>query len=173
MPSRIEHLPPEFLRYLLTIERFDNSHQVESKHLQMINVKENVIFNQAISTSDVYALGIILLQIATGYPAQMELPIKIKCQTINNQEAYLTTPHFGQYQGGINKKHIGLTVKHQERIGRYTESILKKCEDPYGLLGDADFFSLLSKIIAADYQLRPTVKEILQSNFMQKWVDSN
>lgn len=43
---------------------------MEAQPYKMINIKDNVKFNQAISTSDIYSLGIILLQIATGYPSQ-------------------------------------------------------------------------------------------------------
>lgn len=63
----------------------------------------------------------------------------------------MSSPHFGNYRGGINKKLIGLTAKHQERIGKYTKSVLEKCDDPYGLLSDEDFVELLSSMINADY----------------------
>lgn len=54
----------------------------------------NVKFLQAAASADVFALGVILLQIATGCPSQMELPVKLKCKTIHDK-FYVGVSHFG------------------------------------------------------------------------------
>lgn len=96
-------------------------------------------FIQAATSSDIYSLGLILHQIATGYPTQMELPIKLKCKTIKD-EIYITYPQFGfQTHGTISMKHVGLTIKHQERFGKHLQSFIKKSENPYGLYSDPEF----------------------------------
>lgn len=44
----------------------------------------NVKFLQSAASADIFGLGVILLQIATGCPSQLELPVKLKCTSIEN-----------------------------------------------------------------------------------------
>lgn len=40
---------------------------------------------QARASADIFSFGLVLLQIATGIPSQCDLPIKLRCQTIENE----------------------------------------------------------------------------------------
>lgn len=58
-----------------------------------------------------FALGIILLQISTGIPAQLELPLKFRCKTIKGKY-FNGTPLFGHCDNSfLGEKHVGQTIK--------------------------------------------------------------
>lgn len=100
----------------------------------IIKSEVNVKFLQACASADVFALGILLLQIATGCPSQMELPLKVNCQTIKNK-FFLTTPHFGHCKdSNIDEKYVAQTVKLQERLLKNTKLFLNKSNDHYKLM---------------------------------------
>lgn len=67
IPDQLEHLPPDMTSHLLTMQRFSNRPPNRQKAPQKKDV--NVKFLQASASADVFALGVILLQIATGYPS--------------------------------------------------------------------------------------------------------
>ena len=50
-----------------------------------------------------------------------------------------------------------------------SQFFLKKSTDPYGLLKDKDFKSLLSKLIGPNHYNRPNVRDIKKSKFSLKW----
>lgn len=60
----------------------------------------NMKFMQARASADIFSLGLVLLQIATGIPSQCDLPIKLRCQTIKNKH-YHDTAHFGLCDEGL------------------------------------------------------------------------
>ena len=109
IPERIEHIPPEILYQLINANRFEDDdiykhasgtgdqHQIQDHQIKSSVV--NVKFIQAASSADIFSLGLILLQIATGCPAQLDLPLKIKCRTIDDS-LYVATPYYGHCENG-------------------------------------------------------------------------
>lgn len=98
-------------------------------------------FLQEATSADVFGLGIIMLQIATGCPSQLALPIKVRCKSVNNR-FYVTTPHFGHCQSSmIDEKYVLLTIKMQEKLINNLDFFLKKTAsaDHYNLLKDKNF----------------------------------
>ena len=47
---------------------------------------------------------------------------------------------------------------------------LNKSNDPYKLIADREFSSLLSKMISPNHYKRPNVKQVSKSKFVQKWL---
>lgn len=177
IPQRIEHMPPDVLRHLLISERFvDNVQMYQDDetdcHHNHKKTVHDVKLLQATTTMDVYSLGVILLQIVCGCPPQLELPIKVKCTTVKD-EIFVATPAFGHCPNGIvTKMHVDMTIKFQERYGKHTTTMLNKLTDYYGLLADQDFCDMFVPMISNNYEMRPTVGEILNSDFIKKWADT-
>lgn len=113
IPDQIDHLPPDMSSYLLKIKRF--SKQGATQDTSNNNTDVNVKFLQAAASADCFALGVMLLQIACGYPSQMELPVKFKCRTIKDTY-YLSAPHFGHCIENVDDRYAGQTIKFQERL---------------------------------------------------------
>ena len=66
---------------------------------------------QGIASLDVFSLGVILLQIATGCPTQLDVPIKFRCTTTSD-DFFIGAPHFGYcLEGLVNDKYVSQTVK--------------------------------------------------------------
>ena len=75
------------------------------------NNQMNMRFLQSTSSADIYSLGIILLQVAMGVPAMLDLPVKFKTKTLKN-EYFVGTPLLGHCENGeIDHHHAGLTIK--------------------------------------------------------------
>lgn len=66
IPDQVDHLPPDMTSHLMKIKRFskEGGSTVTSKKTDV-----NVKFLQAAASADTFALGVILLQIATGCPS--------------------------------------------------------------------------------------------------------
>ena len=70
IPDSIEHLPPDMIIPLLNNQRFtsDSVRGQSYALLQSSSDESNVMFLQACASADVFALGVVLLQITTGSP---------------------------------------------------------------------------------------------------------
>lgn len=66
IPDQVDHLPPDMTAHLMKIKRFSKDSSGVSK-IKKTDV--NVKFLQAAASADTFALGVILLQIATGCPS--------------------------------------------------------------------------------------------------------
>ena len=84
IPDRIDHLPPDMTSYLLKLKRFSSDQGDQKFALLTPNEDVNVRFLQASASADIFSLGVVLLEIATGIPCQVEMPIKLRCVTVNN-----------------------------------------------------------------------------------------
>lgn len=70
MPDQVDHLPPELLKIL-------QMHNVQSPG--ELNPRKSTMYVNVIQYAtqvDIFSLGTILFQMATGLPLQMELPLK-------------------------------------------------------------------------------------------------
>lgn len=111
----------------------------EGQDLQIIKKienEENVDKHKylPLASADVFSLGVLLLQIATGYPSQLELPIKVRCQSVD-QKFYLAQPHFGYcVKEQIDKMQVFQTIKRQERFINNINFFLLVGNDPYNFL---------------------------------------
>ena len=84
----------------------------------------NVKFLQAVATADCFSLGMILLQIAMGCPNQTELPVKFKCQTIEDRY-YMSAPFFGHcIDGKVDDTYVVRTIRLQERLIKHQNHFL-------------------------------------------------
>lgn len=130
-----------------------------------------VDFLKTSASVDIFSLGILLLQIGTGCPSQLELPLKTRCRSINDK-VYLVAPHFGNcLKSQIDEKHVALTIKRQERVIKNTEIFIKKSSDPYGLLKDKDFCDIIKRMISHLNYIRPNASVILKSKFVIEWTE--
>lgn len=69
IPDQIEHLPPEFLTQLRKLDKFRSSNKLDVTGANTSTNNElDVKFLQASASADMFSLGVILLQIATGCP---------------------------------------------------------------------------------------------------------
>ena len=82
IPDQIEHLPPDMNTLLLMNQKFckDWHNGCQAKKT---NNDLKVKYFRAAANADVFSLGVILLQMVTGCPSQLEGPMKIKCETID------------------------------------------------------------------------------------------
>lgn len=161
----IEHLPPEFLSQLQIMHKFRNTKNRYQSHCKKLNVK----FLQASSTVDVFGLGVILLQIATGCPAQLDLPLKVNLRTVANRCIMATTLFGHCLDGAINDKHAGQTIKLQERLLGNTHLYLRNKQlNQYSLLSDYEFVTILTKMVHANYFQRADVAEVMNSIFIRR-----
>ena len=145
IPDQIDHLPPDMSSYLLQIKRFqqenfDAVNDEQKTDLQTSNSDTvvNVKFLQSAASADCFGLGMILLQIATGYPSQMELPLTVKLQTVKGNFV-IVSPHFGHCLNSTpTDKYASQTIKLQGRLLNNLKFFLKKNKsmDQYGLLAD-------------------------------------
>ena len=103
----------------------------------------------------------------------LDLPIKAICRTVKN-ECFIASPHFGHCLDGIiDEKHVGQTIKLQQRLLVNTHLYLhNKHYNHYKLLSDQDFVKILTSMISADHYLRPNVAEIISSDFVTTWSGS-
>lgn len=117
----------------------------------------NVEFIQSVVSADIFAMGIMLLQIATGCPCQLDLPLKVNCKTVTNNQ-FVATPFFGHLiENLIDEAHVKQTIKLQERLLANPKLYLTKSLDHYGLLADSDFSRLLTGLIAFNHYARLNV----------------
>ena len=118
IPECIEHLPPDLISHLLRCKKFcDGSHHHHHKQSKIIqqrcyDSKSQLL--QSAATADVFSLGIILLQMFSGYPCQLENPLHFKCETIHHRY-FMGTPHFGFQKGKLNEEHVSMIIRLQER----------------------------------------------------------
>lgn len=67
IPDKIEHCPPDLLKNLIEIEKFQKSqNKLIPEHLRLCKRR----INEISESIDVYSLGILLLQIVIGCPLQ-------------------------------------------------------------------------------------------------------
>lgn len=163
IPDQIEHLPPDMLQHLLQIKWFKYPHQDLSSRRgeqEKFDMSVNVKFLQACSSADVFALGTILLQIATGCPSQLELPVKFRCKTVQGKY-FVGATLFGHCQDSmITERHVGHTIKLQERLLRNIDVFLKKNFDHSGLLKDKAFYGIMTRMTSPYFYMRPNVSEV-------------
>lgn len=103
----------------------------------------------------------------------MQLPLRVQCKTIKGK-FYLTTPWFGNCSSWlIDRKHADLTIKMQMRSINNIDFLLKKNDDNYGLLHDKDFYEILKRMTALNFQhQRPNIREIINCRFIQRYVQT-
>lgn len=91
IPEQVDHLPPEELQRLSEI--LDN--QVANEQSNAGQNQQQALLNTLNTNYDVFSLGILILQVIIGCPTQLQMPIKIRCKTVDGQ-AFTDTPVFGQ-----------------------------------------------------------------------------
>lgn len=103
VPDRIDHLPPDVTSFMLKYQchsqqctKSNENHQDAISNCKM-NIKDLSILAQA----DVFSLGSVLLQIATGVPSQCELPVMIRCKKADNT-MHQAIAHFGYCTKGLS-----------------------------------------------------------------------
>lgn len=65
LPDRIEHCPPDLLKNLIDIDKFQKGHRSTPEQLRLSKRRTSEISESL----DVFSLGLILLQITAGCPA--------------------------------------------------------------------------------------------------------
>lgn len=82
VPDKIEHCPPDLLKNLMEIEKFQKSqHKLIPEHLRTCKRR----INEISESIDVYSLGVLLLQIVVGCPLQQQVPLRFKYRTVKGQ----------------------------------------------------------------------------------------
>lgn len=77
-------------------------------------------------------------------------------------------PHFGNCQQSVlDEKHVGKTIKLQERLLNNINFFLEKSPDPTGLLKDQDFVEIMIRMISAKAAFRPNLSEVLYCQFLE------
>jgi hypothetical protein len=92
VPDRIEHCPPDLLRSLIDIDKFQKGHRQTAEQLRATKRKINEVSDSVV----VYSLGVILLQITAGCPTQLPLPLRFREKTVKGQQFVGATP-FGSW----------------------------------------------------------------------------
>lgn len=159
MPEQIDHFPPELLSHYIDMKRFC----VDGNNADLTRLKDkefNIQFIQSCASFDVFSLGVCILQIVTGQPTQLQLPVRFKCNMIN-ESTFINTPAFGCSHSIADEKQVNSVIKLQNKVLNNLEMYLEK-NDRYGLCHkDKDLYNLLVKMLSKDYYRRPDVKEIL------------
>ena len=129
----------------------------------------NIKFMQSCATIDTFSLGVIILQIIIGFPAQLQLPLKTKCRAIDGRN-FINSPPFGFSNTQIDMRHVKFVVRLQNRFLSNIDSFITR-NDCYRLLErDPDLKKLLLRMISKDYFMRPHLKEINQDKFIKKYI---
>jgi serine/threonine protein kinase len=146
-----EYLAPEILAFL--DQRNRSSQQDIKKAIHLSNICQPWSF-------DVWSLGVILLEIVTGFPVWMSL--KCRASTANGKSV-MGAGIFG-VQGREGKK---ILVKQQQLL-KNLPATLKKYEC-YGLNQDPLFMDLLLRMLDFDPRSRISPAEIIASPFCRQF----
>ena len=123
-------------------------------------------FLQSTATTDIFSLGVILLQITTGSPAQLQLPLRFKCLTTEG-DSFIDVPFFGSYQDPNTEQSVRQIIKLQEKILRNLDHFSKK-NDRMKLYQNEDFKDLLQKLLAVEHCHRLSCGEVINHSFIKK-----
>ena len=105
-----------------------------------------------------------------GCPNQTELPVKFKCQTIEDRY-YMSAPFFGHcIDGKVDDTYVVRTIRLQERLLKHQNHFLHiaKQGSRCCLLRDKKFMDLLMRLISPNHFQRPSIQEIVASKFIVK-----
>ena len=109
------------------------------------------------------------MQIATGCPSQLSIPVKLKCQTTSNQ-CYMTTPLFGHCLNAVvDDVYVQQTIKIQEKVLTNQNHFLNnfKRKGVCSLLNDKYFDLILKRMISLKNYTRPNISEIANCKFIR------
>lgn len=81
VPDRVEHCPPDLLKALIDLEKFQKGQRLAPEQLR--HTKRRIC--EISESLDVFSLGLIILQITAGCPAMLPLPLRVRCRTAKGQ----------------------------------------------------------------------------------------
>lgn len=170
LPEQIDHYPPNYLNIIIEAIK-GKTPSVLSQSSNQSGFPSNTYELRMPLTQpiDMYSLGILLMEIITGCPAQMQLPLTCQCHTIDGQEMHETAPFFGQsaFLGQVDLQHIIRFIKVQSKFINGLPSYLQK-HDPYKLTQDAYLVNLVQTLLTVDENLRPSANDVLQGDYLVK-----
>lgn len=142
IPDQVDHLPPNMNSHLLLNFRFSNQLCTPNRKNSS---NETIKFLQAVTSADVYSLGVILLQIFTGCPSQLDVTAKFKCYTVDDK-MFLGVPHFGYcIEGKVDNMYVSQTIKWQERFIKYSSQLVQLRQEMkiYGFNQKSELYRLI------------------------------
>lgn len=186
-----EYAPPEILEYRNKVQNPVHTNKTDKKHepkdsargKRDINDKHNTTeaepkrenqdlldqYEGNIWAYDVWSLGVIMLEIATGCPIYIaKKAIIIKAPEIGKDEGRAakdhqpTQPMMGKGLFGIESKqnHLSSLVVRQKLIVEKLKTSLSKCET-YGIADDKQFINLVTKMLELDPKKRISPQDII------------
>lgn len=160
IPDQVDHFPPDVLRHFMEMHKF-------SRQSSEASAATDSKFRTSYASFDIFSLGILILQIVVGCPAQLPLPIKFRCKR-RNGEFFFDRPPFGPCSSSLDDSSIGQLIDAQEKYLSQLGSFLAKY-DRHQLTKDQDFLRLLEKMLSRDTFVRPDANDILNDRFIRKW----
>ena len=146
--SSVEYLPPEVLEFIKNRTQYPFTASAAS------------VTEKSFAWSvDIWSLGVILMEIATGYPVWMGLKVK---QLNLNGKSYV-----GKGLFGVKDRQLEALIAQQKKIVSNIPATLKKFES-YGLAQDEDFLDLLGKMLQVDPKKRISPHGILKHKYLNK-----
>lgn len=171
LPVRLDHIPPEVLKRVNAMQH-QRSPEVSSDKVDELDPQAMASTSTQLTSSsfDVFSIGILLLNIISGKPHQVQLPMMLKQKTVRCQE-YMDKPLLGRcydkYDEDIVKDLVKSQVKLLNDLPRFLE-----LHDRYKIARDADFVELLQSMLSLDSSLRPSIDDIIDSQFIKKWTET-
>ena len=151
------YLPPEIIELL---ESLKYTHILKGKERE--RAPQTLREMQQVWSTDVWSLGMIIIEIITGVPIWLPIPCKV---VLPNGKSVFS-------QGVlkvIDSTSPEFMLLAQKKLMRNLMEILKK-QDPYNLLKQTDLEDLLKKMLNADPKMRISPEEILKHPYCKAYI---
>lgn len=158
--DKVDHFPPDVLRHFMEMRKF-------SRQSSEASAAADSKFRTSYASFDIFSLGMLVLQIIGGCPAQLPLPLKFRCKR-RSGELFFDHPPFGSCPLAPDDHSIGQLIDAQEKHLSHLDSFMAKY-DRHHLTRDPDFLRLLEKMLSRDTFVRPDANDILNDRFIRKW----
>ena len=111
IPDQIDHFPPDLLKHFMEMHKFTDGPPREYNETE---TDLNLQFMQSFTKFDIFSLGVILLQVISGSPIQLQLKTRCKCTMITGK-TYVEQPLWGFFDQQLNEPMVNKIMNAQNK----------------------------------------------------------